>query len=87
MRPIDPRPLISTPSYSCWAICIVRPVGKFSCLAASCCIVDVVNGSGGRRILSLVFTLSTENSELLSAWMTRSVSSRLFSSIFPFLSP
>ena len=55
IRPIVPRPFMSTPSYSCWAILMVFDVAKLSLDDASCCIVLVVNGSGGFLFLSLSF--------------------------------
>ena len=65
---------------------IVFWVGKFSCLLASCCSVEVVKGRGALRIRSLVFTSLTRNSPSLHPRITASHSAAFFSSLldFPF---
>ena len=61
MSPTLPSPM-STPSYSCCAVRIVRCAEKPSLREASCCSVEVVNGGEGLRrrcLRSIVSTLSS----------------------------
>lgn len=61
IRPILPRPFISTPSYNCWAILIVFCVEKLRAFEASCCNVLVVKGTGAFLDLLPFFTSLTVN--------------------------
>ena len=60
MYVIKPSP-VPAPSYSRCAADIVLDAPKPSCLFASCCIVDVVNGGPLVRLASLCFTSTTRS--------------------------
>ena len=70
------------PSYSCWAMDMVRAGVMFSLREASCCKVDVVNGGAGWRFFSCRYTRETENCPFSTASTTAWASSAECSSIF-----
>ena len=80
--PTRPLPLISTPSYNCCARRIVFCVEKLSDLLASCCKVDVVNGSGAFLLRVPFLTSFTTYPSSASCKTTLSTSSLLPSSFF-----
>ena len=82
MRPTVPSPSMSTPSYSCWAMAMVRRGVMESLRDASCCMVEVVKGGEGLRCLSVRFTVLTVKGACSVSWTTASTSSADFSSAF-----
>ena len=84
--PTVPCPLMSTPSYNCCAIRIVFCVEKFKVLAASCCNVLVVKGSGAFLTLSLFLISSTAKSQPSRSFIILLTSSSLPIVTLPLLS-